>query len=165
MNPKFIVALTVSIFLINPFYIASQSQPSFPDYGNPVRLDLAKKIVLKAQNEAKKNGWKMVFSVVDSGGNLILLERMDGAQFGSIDISQGKAKCANNFRRPTKSIEDAIAAGGVGLRILGLPGVYPLEGGELILIDGKIAGAIGVSGGTSSQDGQAARSGLEAVKE
>ncbi|EPG50573.1 PF03928 domain protein [Leptospira kirschneri serovar Cynopteri str. 3522 CT] len=80
-----------------------QNQPNFPDYGNPIRLEVAKKIVFKAQSEAKKNGWKMVISVVDSGGNLVLLEKMDGAQFASIDISQGKAKCANNFRRSTKS--------------------------------------------------------------
>ncbi|TGL92396.1 heme-binding protein [Leptospira barantonii] len=165
MYTRLWIVAAVCIFLINPRSVMSQSQPVFPDYGNPIRLDLAKKIVLKAQAEAKKNGWKMVISVVDSGGNLILLERMDGAQFGSIDISQGKAKCANNFRRPTKAMEDSVAAGGMGLRILGLPGVYPLEGGELILIDGKITGAIGVSGGTSVQDGQVARNGLEALKE
>lgn len=165
MYTRLWIIVAVCIFLINPRNVMSQNQPVFPDYGNPIRLDLAKKIVLKAQAEAKKNGWKMVISVVDSGGNLILLERMDGAQFGSIDISQGKAKCANNFRRPTKAMEDSVAAGGMGLRILGLPGVFPLEGGELILIDGKIAGAIGVSGGTSAQDGQVARNGLEALKE
>ncbi|EMN70674.1 heme-binding protein [Leptospira interrogans] len=155
--------ITICFFVTFP--TMSQNQPNFPDYGNPIHLEVAKKIALKAQSEAKKNGWKMVISIVDSGGNLVLLEKMDGAQFASIDISQGKAKCANNFRRSTKIMEETVAAGGIGLRILALPNVYPLEGGELILIDGKIAGAIGVSGGTSVQDGQVAKSGLEVLKE
>ncbi|WP_061246058.1 GlcG/HbpS family heme-binding protein [Leptospira interrogans] len=155
--------ITICFFVT--FATMSQNQPNFPDYGNSIHLEVAKKIALKAQSEAKKNGWKMVISIVDSGGNLVLLEKMDGAQFASIDISQGKAKCANNFRRSTKIMEETVAAGGIGLRILALPNVYPLEGGELILIDGKIAGAIGVSGGTSVQDGQVARSGLEVLKE
>ncbi|MBM2889077.1 GlcG/HbpS family heme-binding protein [Leptospira interrogans] len=155
----------ITIYFFVTFPTMSQNQPNFSDYGNPIHLEVAKKIALKAQSEAKKNGWKMVISIVDSGGNLVLLEKMDGAQFASIDISQGKAKCANNFRRSTKIMEETVAAGGIGLRILALPNVYPLEGGELILIDGKIAGAIGVSGGTSVQDGQVAKSGLEILKE
>ncbi|EMI68323.1 heme-binding protein [Leptospira noguchii] len=163
MYQKFWVIVAICFLVTLPNM--GQNQLNFPDYGSPIRLEVAKQIVFKAQSEAKKNGWKMVISVVDSGGNLVLLEKMDGAQFASIDISQGKAKCANNFRRSTKTMEETVAAGGIGLRILTLPGVYPLEGGELILIDGKIAGAIGVSGGTSVQDGQVARSGLEILKE
>ncbi|MBM9499952.1 heme-binding protein [Leptospira sp. 201903071] len=165
MYPKIFTFIAVCILLTNSESLMSQSQPGFPDYGNPIRLEIAKKIAAKAETEAKKNGWKMVISIVDSGGNLVYLERIDGTQFGSIDISQGKAKCAINFRRPTKSMEDAVVAGGMGLRLIGLPGVYPLEGGELILVDGKIIGAIGVSGGTSAQDGQVARAGLETLKE
>ncbi|RHX91889.1 GlcG/HbpS family heme-binding protein [Leptospira stimsonii] len=165
MYQKFLFFIAVCILLTNSGSVMSQNQPNFPDYGNPIRLEVAKKIVLKAEAEAKKNGWKMVISIVDSGGNLVYLEKIDGTQFGSIDISQGKAKCAVNFRRPTKAMEDSVVAGGMGLRLIGIPGVYPLEGGELILQDGKIIGAIGVSGGTSAQDGQVARAGLEAVKE
>lgn len=165
MYPKIFTFAAACILIASSQNVMSQNQPGFPDYGNPIRLEVAKKIVLKAEAEAKKNGWKMVISIVDSGGNLVYLERIDGTQFGSIDISQGKAKCAVNFRRPTKAMEDSVVAGGMGLRLIGIPGVYPLEGGELILQDGKIIGAIGVSGGTSSQDGQVARAGLEAVKE
>ena len=90
--------------------------------------------------------WTVVIAIVDNGGNLVLLQKIDNTQIGSIDLAIGKAKTANNFKRPTKAIEDAVAGGGVGLRMLAAPGVVPLEGGESIYLDGKIIGAIGVSG-------------------
>jgi len=117
-----------------------------------------------AEAEAKKNNWFMVIVVVDSGSRLVAFSRMDGAQLGSIDIAMGKAMTANNLRRPTKDLQDLVGQGGPNLRLLAAPGVTPLEGGVPIIADGKIIGAIGVSGVLSSQDAQIARAGLEALK-
>ena len=105
----------------------------------------------------------MAIAIVDTGGKLVLFKKMDNTQIGSIDVSISKAVTANNFKRPSKALEDAVAGGGIGLRVLALPGVTPLEGGELILLNGKIIGAIGVSGGQSTQDGQVARAGLSVI--
>jgi uncharacterized protein GlcG (DUF336 family) len=91
---------------------------------------------------------------------LCFSKKWDNTQIGSIDVAISKASTANNFKRPTKVFEDAVAGGGVGLRVLSLPGVAPLEGGELIMLNGKIIGAIGVSGAQSTQDGQVARTAL-----
>jgi uncharacterized protein GlcG (DUF336 family) len=88
---------------------------------------------------------------------------MDNTQIGSIEVAIGKAQTANNFKRPSKAFEDVVAGGGAGLRILSLPGVVPLEGGEPILLQGKIIGGIGVSGMQSSQDAQVAKAGLNAL--
>ncbi|TGK18028.1 heme-binding protein [Leptospira fluminis] len=134
-------------------------------YGSPINLEQARKVISAAQAEAKKNNWLMAIAIVDTGGNLVLFERLDGTQIGSIEIARLKAVTANNFKRPSKSLEDAIAAGGIGLRLLAIQGIAPLEGGELILLDGKIIGAIGVSGAQSVQDGQVARSGTAALKQ
>lgn len=138
--------------------------PAIVEYGPNITLDQAQKVVAAARNEASANKWTMCIAIVDTGGNLVLLERMDQTQVGSIDIALGKAKTANNFKRPTKVLEDAVAGGGTGLRLLSVPNVYTLEGGEPIIVDGKIIGAIGVSGMQSGQDEQAAKAGLAALK-
>ena len=98
----------------------------------------------------------MAVSVVDPSGELIFFEKMDGTQFGSIDLSIAKARSAVLFKRPTKAYEDALAAGGLGLRVLKVPGAMPVEGGVPLVENGKIIGAVGVSGGQSAQDGQCA---------
>ena len=98
------------------------------EFGPPIPLALAKKIAERAEKEALANGWALVFAIMDSGGNLVLLHKMDHAQLGSVAIAQGKARTALNFKRPTKAIEDAIAAGGKGLRILAVEG--PLSDGR-----------------------------------
>jgi glc operon protein GlcG len=103
----------------------------------------------------------MVVAVVDDGGNLIYLERMDGTQIGSIEVAVAKAQSANNYKRPTKAFEDALAGG--RMAVLKLPGAMPLEGGIPIMIEGKVVGAIGVSGGTSPQDGEVAKAGIEVM--
>lgn len=113
-----------------------------------------------ARIEAASNGWPVVIAVVDDGGHLLCLERMDGAQFGSIDIAIAKAKSAIAFRRPTKEWEKRIVDGRLG--ILALPGMIPVEGGLPIVFDGEMIGAIGVSGVTSIQDGQIAAAGIAA---
>jgi len=132
-------------------------------YGEPVSLAEAKKIVSAAQAEAIKNGWNMAIAIFDSGANLVLLEKMDNTQLGSIEICQLKALTAVKFRRATKAFEETVEKGGVNLKILGMPNVIPVEGGELILKGDKILGAIGVSGALSAQDTQVAKAGLAAL--
>ena len=121
-------------------------------------LEAAKQIAAAAEAEAKKNNWTMVIAVVDDGGHLIYLERMDGTQIGSVEVAQEKAMTAVRFKRPTKSLEDNVASGRQAL--LKLPGATPIEGGLPIINGADTLGAIGVSGGTSPQDGQVAAAGL-----
>jgi uncharacterized protein GlcG (DUF336 family) len=121
-------------------------------------LDAAKQIAAAAEAEARKNNWTMVISIVDDGGHLIFLERMDGTQIGSVEVSQEKAATAVRFKRPTKALEDTVASGRQA--ILKLPGATPIEGGLPIMAGNELIGAIGVSGGTSPQDGQVAAAGL-----
>jgi len=117
-----------------------------------------------AEAEAKKNKWNMVIAVLDSGGHLVMLERMDGTQLGSIDAAKDKAYSAVLYRRPTKVFQDLVGQGGPNLRLLRLAGASPLEGGIPIVVDGKIVGAIGVSGATSEQDAQVAKAGADTLK-
>ena len=105
----------------------------------------------------------MVIAVMDSTGHLVALHKIDHAQFGSIVIAQAKAQTAVNFKRPTKVFEEAVAQGGLGLRLLSTPGLCPLEGGIPLLGDGKVIGAIGVSGAQSTQDGQVAMAGARVI--
>jgi glc operon protein GlcG len=123
-------------------------------------LALAKQIAAAAEAEAINNKFTMVISIVDDGGNLIYLERMDETQLGSIQISQGKAHTALAMKRPSKALEEAVAGGRTA--VLSLPGVVAVEGGLPLTFDGKIVGAIGVSGGTSAQDGIVAKAGVDA---
>jgi len=132
-------------------------------YGESIKLDQAEKVIAAALQEATKNNWTMAIAIVDTGGKLVLFKRMDNTQIGSVDVAISKATTANNFKRPSKVFEDAVAGGGIGLRVLSLPGVTPLEGGELIMFNGKIIGAIGVSGAQSAQDGQVARAGTSTL--
>ena len=135
-----------------------------PSYGAPVTLETAKKIVAAAEAEAKKNNWPVAIAIVDSSGKLAAFSNMDNTQHASVDIAIGKAVTANNVKRPTKALQDGIAQGGVDLRILGQPGITPLEGGVPIVVDGKIVGAIGVSGVMSNQDAEVAMAGAAAAK-
>jgi uncharacterized protein GlcG (DUF336 family) len=134
-----------------------------PPYGAPISFEQAKKALAGAEAEAKKNNWPVVIVILDTGGNLVMLGRLDNTQFGSIEVARQKAYTAVAFRRPSKVFEDAIAGGGAGLRILKLEGVAPLEGGLPIVADGKVIGAIGVSGVLSQQDAQVARAGIDAL--
>lgn len=133
-------------------------------YGSPINLEAAKKIAASAIAEARKNNWTMAVAITDIAGDLVYFEKMDGTQTGSVRVALGKASSAVLFKRPTKVWEDAVAAGGAGIRILGLEGAVPIEGGLPLLIDGKIVGAIGVSGGTAQQDGVAAKAGADTPK-
>lgn len=125
-------------------------------------LEAAKHIAAAAQAEAKKNKWNMVVCIVDDGAHLIYLERADGTQIGSVVVAQEKAASAVRFKRPTKALEDAVTGG--RMVVMKLPGALPVEGGTPIVVGGELVGAIGVSGGTSPQDGQVAAAGLSAAE-
>lgn len=156
---SFAAALVMSLCALYP--AAAQQTP--PPYGPAITLDMAKKVVAGAEAEAAKNNWPVFIVVVDSGRNIVLLQRMDNAQLGSLELAKGKARTALDFKLPTKALEDAISAGGSGLRLTTLNNITPLEGGLPIIDDGKIIGAIGVSGVLSSQDVQIARAGIQAL--
>jgi glc operon protein GlcG len=133
-------------------------------YGSPVSLETAKKAAAAALEETRKNNWNMAVAVVDPGGNLVYYEKMDNTQLGSAKISVNKARSAALFKRPTKAFQDALAGGGAGLRVLGLEGAVPVEGGFPLILDGKVIGGIGLSGDTSEHDAQCAKVGADAVQ-
>jgi glc operon protein GlcG len=145
--------------------IRAQQTPAPPPpvpYGPPVGIEAAKRLMSAAEAEATKNHWSMAIVILDSTGHIVMLEKLDNTQYGSITVAEDKAHSALDFKRPTKVFEDLVAQGGIGLRTLGLHGASPLEGGIPIVRDGKIVGAIGVSGGSSVQDGQVAKAGADA---
>ncbi len=146
--------------------VASVAPPALPPpapglpYGRPITLAEAKAVVSAAESVAIKNGWTMVITVVEPNGALVLSEKMDGTQYGSIDVAQGKAKTAANFKRPTAVFQDAVKSGNLNSIFTG---AMALEGGELLVSDGQIIGAIGVSGATAAQDGTVARAGAAVI--
>src|SRR3954447_7635987 len=134
-----------------------------PTYGQPgVTLEQATKAVDAAVAEAKKNGWLMAVAGVSNSGFLVHFSKMDQTQFASVQIAIDKGKAAAQFRRPTKVFEDR--ANGGSPSVLSLHGVVASEGGVPLMRDGKIIGAIGCSGGTSQQDGQACKAGVDTIK-
>ncbi|OGL29276.1 MAG: hypothetical protein A3G44_07420 [Candidatus Rokubacteria bacterium RIFCSPLOWO2_12_FULL_73_47] len=157
-----LASLLLGVMLLLAAVPASAQAP--PPYGAPITLEQAKKVMAGAEAEARKNGWNVVITIVDSGGNIVLLERLDSTQFGSIEVARQKAWSAAAYRRPGKVWQDALAQAGVNLRLLRLEGASPFEGGHPLVRDGKIIGAIGVSGATGPQDDQIARAGVDALK-
>ncbi|HSB71141.1 MAG TPA: heme-binding protein [Candidatus Methylomirabilis sp.] len=144
---------------------ASSALAQMPNpYGAPISLENAKKASAAAVAEAQKNNWRMVVAITDPAGDLVYLEKMDGAQTGSVNVAIGKARSAALFKRPSKVFQDVVAGGGAGLRILGLEGAVPLDGGLPLVMDGKIVGAIGLSGAAGDQDAQCAKAGADTVK-
>jgi uncharacterized protein GlcG (DUF336 family) len=137
--------------------------PPQPPYGAPITLDQAKRVMAAAELEAVKNSWIVAIAILDSGGNMVMFHKADNAQLSAITTSAGKARTALEFKLPSKALDDAIAAGGAGMRLLALKDITPLQGGLLILVDGKIAGAIGVSGALSAQDDQIAKAGTDVL--
>ncbi|UZD24799.1 heme-binding protein [Algoriphagus halophytocola] len=125
-------------------------------------LEEAIKIADAAQAKSTAEGWNMVIAILDDGGHLVSLRKMDGVQTGSIDVALGKAKTSVFFKRPSKAFEDMMKADGGG-RISTLPNVVAIEGGLPIFKDGVLVGAIGISGATSAQDGLVAAAALEAM--
>jgi uncharacterized protein GlcG (DUF336 family) len=143
--------------------MAQQVTPPSTPYGSPISFEAAKRAMAAAEAEALKNNWGVAIAIVDSGANLVMLHRLDNAQLSSVRIAEQKAKTAAEFRRPTKVFEDAVAGGGIGLRVLTF-GASVAEGGVPIISGGKVIGAIGVSGVQSHQDAQVAQAGADALK-
>lgn len=132
-----------------------------PQYGRTITLAEAKTVVAAAEAEARKQGWTMVIVVVEPNGALVMSEKMDGTQYGSNDVARRKAETSASFRRPTSYFQEAVKGGTLNSIFTG---ALAVEGGELLIVDGKIAGAVGVSGGSGAQDGQVARAGAAALK-
>jgi len=134
--------------------------PSYP-YGRTITLAEAKTVAAAAEAEARKNGWNMVITVVEPNGALVFSEKMDNTQYGSIDVSRRKAETAAAFRRPTSVFQEAVKSGTLNAIFTG---AMAIDGGEPIVSDGKIIGAIGVSGAMSAQDDQCAKAGIAVIK-
>jgi glc operon protein GlcG len=163
MSRKTVVRTVVAGMILLCGLAMARAQMPNP-YGANVSLENARKVAAPALAEAEKNHWTVAVSVVDTGGNLVYFEKMDNTQIGSATVAIDKARCAALFKRPTKAFQETLAAGGDGLRVLTLKGVVATEGGIPLVMDGKIVGAIGVSGGTSAQDGQCAKTGADVLK-
>ena len=127
-----------------------------------ISTEAARTMAQAAEQEAVKNGWKVSIAVVDANGALIHFQRMNDVSPASVDISQAKARTAARFRRPTKMLEETITAGRTVM--LGIEGMLAMEGGVPVIVDGKVIGAVGVSGATSAQDAQMAAAGVAALK-
>lgn len=133
------------------------------EYGAPITLAEAHLVMAAAEQEAMLQAWPMVIAIMDCSGHLVMLHKLDQAQYGSVAVAQKKAETAVNFRRATVVFEEAVAQGGLGLRILGMDNLMPLEGGLPLIKDGKVIGAIGVSGMQSIQDAHIAAVGMKAL--
>jgi len=156
---KPVVAVLFAVFALNA---GAQKLPN--PYGLSVSVENAKKAAAGALAEARKNNWDMAVAIVDPSGNLVYYEKMDNTQLGSAEVAIDKARSATLFKRPTKAFEDAVATGGANLRLLSVRGVVPVNGGYPLVMDGKIVGAIGVSGDTPEHDGQCSKAGADVLK-
>jgi glc operon protein GlcG len=163
MSQKVMVRLVATVtFALGALASAVAQMPN--PYGPAISLENAKKAAAPALAEAAKNNWRVAVAIVGPAGTLIYYEKMDNTQLGSAEVAIDKARTATLFKRPTKALQDALATGGEGLRILTLKGVVAVEGGIPLVMDGKIVGAIGVSGATSAQDAQCAKAGADTIK-
>ncbi|HEU4730756.1 MAG TPA: heme-binding protein [Kofleriaceae bacterium] len=154
--------MTVVLGLVFSAATAGSAWAQLPNpYGPAISVETARKVAAAATAEGKKNGWTIAVAIVDPDGELVLFERMDNTQSASVTVAQEKARSAARFKRPTKAFEDALVGGRQA--ILALPGAIPLEGGIPLVIDGKIVGAIGVSGMTSQQDGVCAQAAADTL--
>jgi len=138
--------------------------PKLPPYGLSITNEQAKKVADAALAPARANGWTVVVAIVDTGGFLVYLEKLDQTQVGSVAIAEDKARSSAIFKRPTKMFHERLARGGDGMIVLGLKGAIPVEGGLPILVDGKLIGALGVSGGSSAEDEVCAEAGAAALR-
>ncbi len=161
---KFLLVLAFLCCVASAFAQQPPANFQLTPYGPPVSVETAKKAAAAALAETRKNNWLMAVAVVDPSGNLVYYEKMDNTQLGSARVSVDKARSAALYKRPTKAFQDALAGGGAGLRVLALEGAVPVEGGVPLIVDGKIIGAIGLSGDTSEHDAQCAKAGADAIK-
>jgi uncharacterized protein GlcG (DUF336 family) len=142
---------------------SERSGAQVPQYGAEIGLEQAKRAIAAGQAEARKNGWPVAIAVVDNHGFLVAFEKMDNTQTASVQVAIDKALSAAMYRRPTKAFQDGVAGGGAGLRVLGLRGASPVEGGLPIVVGGRIIGGVGVSGVTSEQDGMVAKAAADSL--
>ena len=149
--------------LVSGLLLSGAALAQVPQYGTNVTQEQARKAVAGAIAEARKMAVPMAVAVLDTAGQLVAFERMDNTQTASTMIAQDKGASAAMYRRSTKVFQDLVAGGGVGLRVLQLRGAIAVEGGIPLFVDGKIIGAIGVSGGSSEQDGVVAKAGQESM--
>jgi glc operon protein GlcG len=149
--------LTITLLLAASFTALSAAELT---HKHALNLEVAKAIAAKSEAYARQNGWNVIMTILDDGGNMLYMQRMDGAQIGSIDVSRSKAEGAIKFKRPTKFFADNI---GANPGFATLPGVVGNEGGVPITHDDEIIGSIGVSGATSAQDGMVAQAGADAL--
>ena len=159
--------VSFALLALVPWFALAQSSLAPPQqipYGMAISTEAAKKAAAAAIAEAQKREFRMAIAVVDTGGYLVYFEKMQDTQTGSVDLAIEKARSAALFRRPTKLFQDSVAAGGEGVRVLRLTGAIPIDGGVPIIVDGRVIGAVGISGGSSEQDGEVARAGAGAVK-
>ena len=163
MKARAAAALLTTLLFVVKVHIGYSQQVS-NSYGEPITLENARKASAPARAEAEKLHVHMAIAIVDPGGELIYFEKIDGTQTASVQVAIDKARSAALYRRPTKFFEDALAAGGEGWRFLGLRGAVPVDGGFPLIIEGKVVGAIGLSGGTNTQDGQCAAAGAAIFK-
>jgi uncharacterized protein GlcG (DUF336 family) len=138
--------------------------PAPPPYGETITIEQAKTIAAGAVAEAKKNNWPMCIAIVAPSGDLVYFERMDNCQYASIAISQHKARAAATFRRPTLVFENLLGRGAETVYLMTLDGMIGSRGGNPIVVNGKLIGAIGVSGGTGPQDDEVSKAGIAALK-
>ena len=139
----------------------SDKETTMPGTTKYIMLEDAKKAMAAAEAEARKNNWNVAIAIVDAGANLILFQKMDDTQLGSVTIAAGKARTAVHFKRPTKAIEEIVAGG--RQVFLAIEGITPLQGGLPVMADGKLIGAVGVSGVMSSQDEQVAQAAVDVL--
>lgn len=164
MTRRLLSTVIATALVLTATVAGAQAPPQPTGYGAPITLEQAKKVMAGAEAESRKNNWSMVITILDSGGQPVMMQRMDGAALGSIEVARDKAWSAVAFRRPTKVFEEAVGQGGPNLRLLRLNGASPIEGGIPIVVDGKVIGSVGVSGGAAPQDGQVAKAGIDALK-
>jgi len=167
LHTKLVAALSMPICLGATHAALAQAPapapaPARPSYTTTVNLETAKRIAASAMAEAAKNKWSVAVAVVDNHGMLIYYEMMDDTQTSGAHLSIEKARTAAMFRRPSKDFEERVAAGNVS--VLGLTGAMPIEGGLPIVVGGKVAGGVGVSGMSAAQDAVVAKAGLDGLK-
>ena len=155
LQNRITTALGIMLFAFAATQASAQQRPS---YGTPITIDQAKKIAAGVVAECRSNKWNIAVAVVDTHGLLIYFERMEDTQTASSRIAIKKAKAAATYRRTTRAFAEAIAKGGPA--VMTLPGVVASPGGNPVLVDGKVIGAVGVSGVTGDQDEQCAKAGI-----
>ena len=154
---------SLQFFVLGASLLAAASLQA-QDYGPSVTLEQARQVITAAEAEAVEREFNVAIAVVDTAGNLVAFVKRDNTQTGSVQVAQDKAITAALYKRPSKVFQDAVAGGGAGVRVMGLHDVTAVEGGLPLVVDGKIIGAVGVSGVASDEDSIVAQAGVAALQ-